>query len=133
MSPEPLKPSAIDKAPVDIDIDGNGEIDELEAAYERLGSMTEALANAEAELERIRQETSIDRVKARMLEPYVNKVFRFVAWYCVAVGIVLVACGLQVGFALPETILAIIAGSTAVSVIGLIGLVITGLFGGKKA
>jgi hypothetical protein len=75
----------------------------------------------------------IESVKARMLEPYVNEVFTFVAFYCGFVGIVLFRVGMKIEFDLPETILAIIAGSTAVSVIGLIGLVITGLFGGKKA
>ena len=68
-----------------------------------------------------------------MLEPYVNKVFTFVAFYCGFVGLILFLTAMKIDFSLPETILAIISGSTAVSVIGLIGLVITGLFGSKKA
>jgi len=124
--------SAIDTAPVDIDIDGDGNVDQYELALQEIGLLTEALANAEAENERLKSSTDVEKVKARMLEPYVNKVFNFVAVYCAFVGIILFMCAMKIEFELPETILGIISGSTAVSVIGLIGLVITGLFGSKK-
>jgi hypothetical protein len=69
-----------------------------------------------------------------MLKEYVDKVFNFVAVYCGVVAIFLFLCAMPGDeFSLPESILAIIAGSTAVSVIGLIGLVITGLFGRKAS
>lgn len=102
------------------------------AFYEKIGSLSEDLAAALAENEKLKQ--FIDVVKARMLERYVNKVFNFVALYCVAVGVLLLLSGLpRSGFRLPTTILGIIAGSTAVSVIGLIGFVITGLFGRSRS
>lgn len=132
MSNELIDPSAIDGAPITIDQNNDGIINADEKMAEQIGVLTDELANARAEVDRLQSESNIDRVKARMLEPYVNKVFEFVAFYCGFVAIVLFLCGMGAGFKLPETILAIISGSTAVSVIGLIGLVITGLFGGKK-
>lgn len=98
--------------------------------FNQIGDLSNSLADAEAEIERLEGMQSVEQVKARMLEPYVKKVFQFVLWYCIAVAGILIISGFEIsGFSLPETILAIISGSTAVSVIGLIGLVITGLFG----
>jgi hypothetical protein len=106
---------------------------ELEAAYLQIGELADALGRASADLAAERGRSDVEKVKAKLLEPYVNKVFNFVAVYCATVAIFIFMSALQhPGFKLPESILAIIAGSTAVSVIGLIGLVISGLFGGKK-
>lgn len=93
------------------------------------------LEEVRAELDRVKAKRTIDEVRAGMLEGYSNRVFWFVAVYCVAVGAMLLLAGWKqkTGFALSETILGIIAGSTAVSVIGLIGMVISGLFGGIRA
>lgn len=133
MSKKPIELSDIDNAPVTADLDGDGQIDDFEELIQQIGGLTESLAAAEAEMARLKSTSDIEVVKARMLEPYVNKVFNFVAVYCGFVGIILFMCAMKIEFELPETILAIISGSTAVSVIGLIGLVITGLFGSKKA
>lgn len=98
--------------------------------YNQLGELSDALAESEAEIERLKGAQNVESVKAKLLEPYVKGVFRFVVGYCATVGALLLLAGFSFyGFALPETILGIIAGSTAVSVIGLIGLVISGLFG----
>ena len=83
-----------------------------------------------AERKRLEAELlSADQVKAKMMEQYANKVFNFVCAYCVGVAIILVTNRNSVGTPLSDTVLAIIAGSTAVSVIGLIGIVVGGLFG----
>jgi hypothetical protein len=96
-----------------------------------LGEVTDKLAAAELEVERMRTKMTVDDVRAAMLEGYSNRVFWFVVAYCVVVGVMLVASGWRAhtGFILSDAILGIIAGSTAVAVIGLIGMVITGLFG----
>lgn len=132
MSRRPASPEAIASAPISPDLDGDGVIDAYESLVEEIGELSDALAEVEAENDRLKSASNIEAVKARMLEPYVNKVFNFVAVYCGFVGVILFMCAMKIDFELPETILAIISGSTAVSVIGLIGLVITGLFGSKK-
>jgi len=132
VSDRPIEPSEIDDAPISADLDGDGQIDGYELALQEIGRLSEKLAEADAERDRLKSAGDIESVKARMLEPYVNKVFTFVAIYCGIVAVILFLAGMNIGFTLPETILAIISGSTAISVIGLIGLVITGLFGAKN-
>lgn len=131
MSDKPaIDTSLIDDAPNGDNLDPNSE---LEGLYIQLGERDAKIASLTAELARLAGSSDIESVKAKLLEPYVNKVFGFVAIYCGFVGVILFLAGMQIGFTLPETILAIISGSTAVSVIGLIGLVVTGLFGSKKS
>lgn len=73
-----------------------------------------------------------------MMEPYANRVYWFVVWYCIVVGLIIFANGLgYVGgahepFKLSDMVVGIIAGSTAASVIGLIGIVVSGLFGATR-
>lgn len=111
----------------------NAEVSpDVEEAYRQVGELAEQLAAKNAELDRLRDQKTVEQVKANILEEYVNKIFVFVSFYCGVVGLFIFLAALPGdSFSLPESILAIIAGSTAVSVIGLIGLVITGLFGGK--
>jgi hypothetical protein len=74
--------------------------------------------------------SSVEEVRAALMAPYANKVFMFVVAYCLVVGLIVVGDGFGDGvFHLSDTVLGIIAGSTAVSVIGLIGIVVSGLFG----
>lgn len=96
-----------------------------------IGELSSELETAKAELERVTAKRTVDEVRAQMIEGYSNKVFNFVAAYCLSVGAMLLMAGFtdKTGFKLSDTILSIIAGSTAVSVIGLIGMVVSGLFG----
>ena len=135
MARSPSKPptdlTVIDNAPLEPSIDGDGEL--VDDLYSYVGYLTDSLAEAEAEIERLKGKASYDDVRASMLEPFANKVFGFVAIYCVSVLALLLASGFaNSGFRLSDTILAIVAGSTAVSVIGLIGMVVSGLFGSRK-
>jgi hypothetical protein len=90
------------------------------------------LEAAESENERLKGEVSIEKVKAQMMRPYANKVFYFVVAYCIAIGSLLILVGFHPArFSLPSTVLDIIAGSTATSVLGLIGIIVGGLFGAR--
>lgn len=99
-----------------------------------IGQLASELEEREAELIRLKGKKTVDEVRAQMLERYSDKVFCFVVLYCVAVGAMLLLAGFgdSTKFRLSDTILGIIAGSTAVSVIGLIGMVVSGLFGGVR-
>ena len=124
--PPELEPSVIDLAPV--------EPDALEINQAVTADIAARLEASEAELAQLRARKTIDDVKAELLAPYANKVFWFVVWYCIAVGAILVVDAVGgTRFHLSDTILGIIAGSTAVSVIGLIGAVVTGLFHAGKS
>jgi hypothetical protein len=126
----PPDPTIISRAPIEIEIGDDDKSDSLEAAYEEIGYLSDELAQTRAELQSLREKKTVDQVRAELIKPYTNKVFWFVVFYCVAVGCLLVADGIETNnFSLKESTIGIIAGSTAVSVIGLIGMVITGLFG----
>jgi regulator of replication initiation timing len=64
-----------------------------------------------------------------MLRPYSEKVYRFLCGYGIgSFGLVLLDGFHYRGFDLPEVVAVTIVGSTAVSAIGLVGLVIRGMF-----
>lgn len=129
----PLDPKVISNAPIEVELGDDDASNALEAAYEEIGYLTDELAQTRAELARVEEQRTIEQVKAELIKPYANKVFWFVVAYCTTVGLFLYADGrMDNGFDLAESTIGIIAGSTAVSVIGLIGMVISGLFGGSK-
>ena len=126
----PLDPSVIENAPVEIETIDGDNAQALAVAYEEIGLLSDALAESEAEIARLEGLQTVEAVRARLIEPYANKVFWFVVGYCVVVGAFLLLDGFEAGgFGLKETTIGIIAGSTAIAVIGLIGMVISGLFG----
>lgn len=94
-------------------------------------SLAAQLESTKAELDKLAGKKTVDDVRAEMLADFSTNTFRFVVGYCAVVGIMLLLAGWKgaTGFSLSDTILGIIAGSTAVSVIGLIGMVVSGLFG----
>ena len=53
--------------------------------------------------------------------------------YCGAVALILIASGWKIGgFDLPPAVLTVLTGTTAVTVIGLVGMVLTGIFVGAR-
>jgi hypothetical protein len=128
-----LDPSIIEQAPVDIDGAGISVRGSADDEY-LVGILSEQLSETQAENDRLKAQRSIEDVKAGMLETYGDRVYYFVMGYCIVVAIFLIMSGYKnyTQFQLNDTILAIIAGSTAVAVIGLIGMVVSGLFGSSQ-
>lgn len=82
-----------------------------------------------AENARLKAKSQTDGVRAGLMEPYANKVFKFLVGYCGFVGAILLLKGFSIGgFDLADYVIGIIAGSTAASAIGLVGFVVSGLF-----
>jgi hypothetical protein len=132
-SPPRRDPRIIDRAPTEPDFPASTPAGEVDFARVN-AQLAETLAATEAERDRLKGRQTVDQVRASLIRPYANKVFWFVAIYCGMVGVMLVLAGWRThtGFQLSDAILGIIAGSTAVSVIGLIGMVISGLFGSSR-
>lgn len=86
--------------------------------------------------------TEIDTLKKRvrtaeildsLIKPYADKAFIFMCSYCAFVAAVIIISGWKLGgFAQPEKVLGLMVGSTAVTVIGLVGMVLTGIFVGAR-
>jgi hypothetical protein len=128
---KPLDPAAIDRAPIVPDTTAG-----TEAYLTLIGDLSAELEARSTELEQLKERrASFEEIVAEMLRPYSDAVYWFVVCYCIAVGAFLLLAGFRshTGFALSDTVLAVISGSTAVSVIGLIGMVITGMFGVRSA
>jgi hypothetical protein len=70
-----------------------------------------------------------------LIQPYASKAYWFMVLYSVAAALLLVADGFKYhDFDLPDEVLKLLVGSTAVTVIGLVGMVLTGIFvGARKA
>ncbi|MBC6438062.1 MAG: hypothetical protein GDA52_07970 [Rhodobacteraceae bacterium] len=69
-----------------------------------------------------------------LIKPFAEKAFWFMCAYCGAVFALLLLHGFGVvlGFSLPDSALDLLVGSTAVTVIGLVGMVLTGIFVGAR-
>lgn len=128
-----LDASVIDKAPLELPIP-EGEVDELTPQKQKfiseLQSQNEALR---AEVDALRGKNDAETQKAHLIKPYARRVFAFLCIYCVVVCLIIVFQGFNIGgFFLETPVLSILAGSTAVSAIGLVGIVVRGLFNAKK-
>jgi hypothetical protein len=131
---EKVSASAIDDAPDEVTTPQEQELSgdaKLLLAFNRLQIKNEEL---DAEVTRLKGKKTFDDVRASMAEPYANKVFGFLVGYCVFVAAVLIMDGFPCfGFHISDVVLGIIAGSTAVAAIGLVGFVVSGLFGAAKS
>lgn len=69
-----------------------------------------------------------------LIIPFANKSYKFMIGYCSVVGAMLALHGFNLWFKLADGVLELLVGSTAVTVIGLVGMVLTGVFvgGGKR-
>lgn len=68
-----------------------------------------------------------------LIEPYAGRAFNFMCVYSGFVGSVLLLDSFNIsGFEMDPTVQAYLVGSTAVTVIGLVGMVLTGMFVGAR-
>lgn len=106
------------------------QLAELKIRFEQIADDNFSLkAEAGALRGRLASKEAIDG----LLGPYSNKVYRFLCGYGAgSLGLLLLDGFAYKGFALPETVMLAIVGSTAVSAIGLVGLVIRGMFKGAN-
>lgn len=114
-----------------------------EAQDKKADSEAQAIASGDYdEVERKRHkaetqtivETNLDRrVNRKLRWKYAKWVFCYLVCYSVAVLILLIAAGFKIcGFDLSTSVLEFLVGSTAVSAIGLVLAVTTGLFRGNN-
>ena len=112
----------------------------LREVQEENGGLHESVLKLQAQVRRLESEKRTAEVLDDLIEPYAQKSFMFMCVYSVSVGVLLLLDGfgstfLLIGimpFSLPETVLAFLVGSTAVTVIGLVGMVLTGVFVGAR-
>jgi hypothetical protein len=124
--------SDIDKAPETLPVVveqpvAPSPLDELRGRFEIVADDNFRLKTENAALnQRLKTKGEIDR----LLRPYANRVFGFLCAYGFVATVLLILNGFHWhGFTLSDSVLNVVVGSTAVSAIGLVGLVVNGLFG----
>jgi hypothetical protein len=123
----------IDAAPNNIP----GPVVNFEEKYAELKVKFEELAIREFELRadnaKLKNNHFTSEILNKLIEPYAKKAFSYMVWYSVIVGILLVMCGYKdSGFSLSDQVQSFLVGSTAVTVIGLVGMVLSGIFLGAR-
>tara|TARA_R110002126_G_scaffold274922_1_gene420203 strand:+ start:269 stop:697 length:429 start_codon:yes stop_codon:yes gene_type:complete len=123
----------IDRAPDDTKA-GEGDtpvsVEDYQKALARVGSEKDAL---QAELDQTKKRIRTIEILDELIEPYAKKAFIFMCVYCGVVAALLVLDGFNIcQFSLPENVLKFLVGSTATTVIGLVGMVLTGIFVGAR-
>lgn len=124
----------IDRAPIGIPM---GVAVDYEIYYtifaDRISQKDEELLDLKRKLHHAEIENNTRSELNSLIRPMATKTFWFMAFYSLGVGCVVVADGVGLHFSLPESVLNYLVGSTAVTVIGLVGMVVTGVFlGGKR-
>lgn len=125
-------PSIIKTAPTEPD---RQDFDEAQSQFylDLVGQLSAENEQLRADNDRLKGQQTYDDVRARMMEPYANKVFGFLVGYCLFVAVLILLSGFKLWhFSISDTVLGIIAGSTAASAIGLVGFVVNGLFGAAR-
>lgn len=85
------------------------------------------------EVGRLRIYNGTRQLLDELIKPFAERAFWFMCSYCGFAAVVLVAHGFHIlNFNLPDQVLGYLVGSTAVTVIGLVGMVLTGVFVGSR-
>ena len=79
-----------------------------------------------------RRETANDILNT-LIKPYSGKIFWFMVGYCSFVGILLLAnLFFTVANPISDTVMSFLVGSTATTVLGLVGMIVSGIFTGAR-
>jgi len=127
----------LDSAPTELDA---SRASVSKADYEALNGKFTIVSNEnfslKQEIEVLTKRVRTSEILDSLIKPYAGRAFWFMVGYCAFVGLVIIATGVrwtsQPLFSQPERVLEIMVGSTAVTVIGLVGMVLTGIFVGAR-
>ena len=120
--------SKIDAAPYELDgslVVQEAQFYEILSENSRLRFENETL---EAENQRLSGKVDIAEEKAKLIRPFSWWVLGFAAIYCIVIFGIIILDGWNDWFNLQGSVLPIMAGSTAAAVLGLVSVILTGLF-----
>lgn len=130
---EPLTVDDIDSSSDGVPADNSDVIVSPNDAMSRLAIVAAEKDELLVENERLRLKAKTTEILDDLIKPYARSTFWFMVSYCVFVGLFLLIYAWG-GFKkdIPETVLNFMVGSTATTVIGLVGMVLTGVFIGAR-
>lgn len=125
--------SDLDNAPPAIPV-SPGDVQVTTEDYaNKLAQVTEEKDRLYFENEKLKLNAETARTLNDLIKPFANKAFWFMCSYCAVVGLMVLFHGFTLcGFSLPDSALNFLVGSTAAAVIGLVGMVLTGIFVGAR-
>ena len=109
-----------------------------EVALERIKVLSDENASLKDDLRELKARGNTHEILDSLIWPFAKGAFTFMCVYCAAVFGILIADGTTLQaewgdeFDIKDTTLNVLLGSTAVSVIGLVGTVLTGVFFGAR-
>lgn len=106
---------------------------ELETLRERFNDVTAEKDKLQQDFEDLRRGTSTVAELDKLIAPSARKAFTYMSVYSAGSFVLLLLDGSHWhGFDLDESVLELLVGSTAVTVLGLVGMVLTGIFVGAR-
>jgi len=135
MTEKPLKLSTsdIDLASTNLDIQPRVEYQDERSTLERLVILSNENIELKNEITSLKQKLKTNDELDGLIQPYAARAFWFMSVYCGFVVGILILQGFHIcSFNLTDSVIQIIVGSTAVTVIGLVGMVLTGVFVGAR-
>ncbi len=126
--------SDIDTAPANLPLSDSpvpfDEFEKLRVKFTEVTALNEELRSEVAQLKRVnRTAAKLDS----LIKPYAFRTFCFMCCYCVGVAAILLLQGFGAFRApLAEGVIQVLVGSTAATVLGLVGMVLTGIFVGAR-
>jgi hypothetical protein len=134
MPSEHITVDDIDRAPGTIgQPQATPDMRNMSEALSEIGRLSSKVVELEIEYDRLLRANEAHAILNQLITPYASKTFWFMCIYCSFVGLVLLANAVG-SFKLPisDGVMQILVGSTAVTVIGLVGMVLTGIFVGAR-
>jgi hypothetical protein len=106
---------------------------ELEILRRDFSRVSQEKAELELELDRLKRANRASEILDNLIEPFANKTFYFMCTYCAFVGLIVILNAFGCfSRQISDSVAQILVGSTAVTVIGLVGMVLTGIFVGAR-
>ncbi|UAK25841.1 hypothetical protein [Sphingomonas nostoxanthinifaciens] len=125
----------LDRAPVSLpQPEGTPDnANDLAILRERFNEVVQDRDRIQGEFDALKRGSSTIAELDKLIAPSAKKAFNYMSVYSVGVFYLLVMDGCHFhGFDLQESVLDFLVGSTAVTVLGLVGMVLTGIFIGAR-
>lgn len=133
-SPVPVSLGDLDRAPVNLPTSNfpvsQADYDELRAKFTQVSNEKVGLLS---DIDELNKRVQTHEILDALIQPYADRTFTYMCCYSAGVAFLLLLSGGNVdGFHLDKDVLVLLVGSTAVTVIGLVGMVLTGIFVGAR-
>lgn len=132
--PERASLQDLDRAPTSLPevlpVDYRGELEILRIRFNEVTAEKDRL---QQDFDELRRGSSTIAELDKLIGPSAKSAFRYMSFYSAGSFVLLLLDGSHVrGFDLDESVLDLLVGSTAVTVLGLVGMVLTGIFVGAR-